>query len=160
MRDFNDRQSHLFFLLLTFLARYSSSTSRHAELVTERSFTPDLLPLLDEDVSQAVAALAATYETASHGLLYEHRPQSLPAERLMVELKSLLAEAGQRGGTAFERDAAVVLRGLEAAARQALTDAADNRRAFLDLVGRVIRAQAESHRPAEESDTTPRLILP
>ena len=67
MRDLNERQSRLFFLILTFLARY-----RPAEL----------LPLVDEDVVEALSSLAGTYETAVRGLIYEHRPPSLPAERL------------------------------------------------------------------------------
>jgi hypothetical protein len=78
----------------------------------------------------------------------------------MRELKPLLAEAGKGGGSTFERDAAVVLRRLETAARQTLTDTTGHRRAFLDLVGRVMRAQSEHDRPAEETAAAPRLIIP
>ena len=42
-------------------------------------------------------------------VIYEHRPASVPAERLTTALKPVLVEAGQSGGSAFERDAAVVL---------------------------------------------------
>ena len=128
MRDLNERQSRLFFLILTFLARY-----RPAEL----------LPLVDEDVVEALSSLAGTYETAVRGLIYEHRPPSLPAERLARELKPILAEAGKGGGSAFERDATVVLRRIEAAARHQAAAAPASRRGFLELLGRVIRQQGE-----------------
>jgi hypothetical protein len=74
MRDFSRRQAHLFVALTTFLARYQP-----AEFQT----------LVDDDVIEAVAALAATFETAARGVIYEHRPASLPAERLAARLKPL-----------------------------------------------------------------------
>jgi hypothetical protein len=146
MRDFNERQSQLFFLILTFLVRYDP---------------PQLQPLIDDDVGEAAAALAATFETASRGVIYEHRPASLPAERLMSALKPLLAEVGAGGGSAFERDAAVVLRRLEDAARDARAVEQENRRALLDVVGRVISRGV----PGGDADTPPaapepRLIVP
>ena len=36
-----------------------------------------LVLTIDDDVAEATAAMAATYETAARGVLYEHRPQSL-----------------------------------------------------------------------------------
>ena len=124
MRDFGERQSQLFFLVTTFLMHYKP---------------PELQPLIDDDVAEAAAALAATFETAGRGVIYEHRPASLPAERLVSALKPVLAEAGKGGGSAFERDAAVVLRRAEEAARGIRATDQDNRRAFLDLLSRVIR---------------------
>src|SRR5882672_10915028 len=82
MRDFNQRQSQLFLLVTSFIVRYEP---------------PELQPLVDDDVSEGMAALASTFETASRGVIYEHRPASLPAERFIAGLKPLLAEAG-RGG--------------------------------------------------------------
>ena len=161
MRDFNDRQSHLFFLMLTFLARHSSTHSRYAELVADRDPTSELHAAASTKTSPRRSP-PWRRPTKRHRAACSTSigPQSLPAERLMTELKQLLAEAGQGGGSAFERDAAAVLRGVEAAARQAGKDAPDNRRAFLDLVGRVIRAQAESREPAGEPEPAPRLIMP
>ena len=77
VRDFNERQSQLFLMIATFLIRYEP---------------PELQALLDDDVAEAADALAATFETASRGVIYEHRPASLPAERLAAALK---ADAGQ-----------------------------------------------------------------
>jgi hypothetical protein len=94
-------------------------------------------------------------------VIYEHRPASLPAERLMSALKPLLAEAGRNGGTAFERDAAVVMRRVEEAAREARAGEEGNRRAFLDLLGRVIRkTDADQGEPAGPGMEPPRLIVP
>jgi hypothetical protein len=160
MQDFDDRQSQLFFVMLFFLARYSTTPPRHPQPSAEQYLTPDLQPPIDEDVTEAFAALAATYETASRGVLYEHRPQSPPAGRLVDGLKPLLAEAGKGGGSAFQREAAIVLRRVETAARQLMKDTPGSRRAFLDLVGRVVRAQAESDRVAAKPSPAPNLIIP
>jgi len=146
VRDFSQRQSQLFFLVSTFLIQYPA---------------PELQPLIDDDIAEAMAALAATYETASRGVIYEHRPPSLPAERLVTALKPVLAEAGQGGGSAFERDVAFVLRRIEEGARDARSLDAQNRRAFLDLLTRVVRAPEDAgrdERPAVEPP--PGLIVP
>lgn len=141
MRDLNQQQSQLYYLINTFLVGYDP---------------PALQPLIDADVVQAAAALAATFETSARGVIYEHRPASLPAERLATSLKGLLAEAGQEGGTPFERDAAVVLRRIEEAAREVRIGHPDNRRAFLDLLGRVM-PRSDDREPA---GAEPRLIVP
>ena len=122
-RDFNDRQSQIFMLITTFLLHYAP---------------PDLHGLIDEDVAEAAAALASTFETAARGVIYEHRPASLPAERLSTELRQVLAEAGKGSTSSFDRDAAVVLRRLEEAVRELRATEHDNTRAFLDLLSRVM----------------------
>ena len=122
-RDFNDRQSQIFMLITTFLLHYAP---------------PDLHGLIDEDVAEAAAALASTFETAARGVIYEHRPASLPAERLSTELRQVLAEAGKGSTSSFDRDAAVVLRRLEDAVRELRATEHDNTRAFLDLLSRVM----------------------
>jgi hypothetical protein len=146
MRDLNDAQSQLFFLLSSFLIRYEP---------------PELQPLIDDDVAEAAAALAATLETSSRGVIYEHRPASLPAERLLNALKPVLAQVDGHGRTAFERDAAVVLRRIEEAARGARDADGSNRRAFLDLLARVVRKTDETSLDAAAgSPEGPRLIVP
>ncbi len=144
MRDFNRRQSDLFLVTATFLGRYPSV---------------DLQPLIDEDCQEAAAALAATYETSSRGVIYDHRPASLPAERLLAALKPVLAEAGQGGGTPFERDAGVVLRRVEEAVRDTRAAEPDNRRAFLELLGRIVRKE-DPDQPQAGAAQSPRLIVP
>ena len=144
-RDLNERQSQLLFLIVTFLFHYEA---------------PELQPLIDEDVTQAMAAMAATFETASRGVIYEHRAGSPSAERLVNGLKPLLSKAEQGGGTAFQRDAGVVLRRIEMAAAEATQERAGHRRAFLDMVGRLIQTRdsetAETNHPVE----APRVIIP
>jgi len=141
MRDLSERQSQLFFLINSFLQRYEP---------------PELQPLLDIDVVEAAAALAGTFETAARGVIYDHRPAALPADRLATALKPVIAEAGRNGGSAFERDAAVVLRRIEEAARQSGAVDVSSRRAYLELLGRVLRDK----NPDAPDPDSPRLIVP
>ena len=143
LRDLNQQQSQLLFLINTFLVGYDP---------------PALQPLIDDDVVEAAGALAATFETSARGVIYEHHPASLPAERLAAALKPMLAEVGQKGGTPFERDAAVVLRRIEKASRGVREVDQGNRRAFLDLLGRVMRKSDEGEPP--HAEPVPRLIVP
>jgi hypothetical protein len=145
MQDLDDRQSRLFFLVLTFLVRYPA---------------PELQPLIDEDVADALGALAATFETSSRGVIYEHRPRSMAAERLASAVKPVLDEADSSGGTAFERDAAVVLRRIEAAARAVSHEEPGNRRAFVELLTRIIERKDEPSAGLEPTEEAPRLIIP
>lgn len=124
VRDFSERQSQLVFLIFSFIVQYEP---------------PELHPLVDDDVSEATGALASTYETASRGVIYEHRPASLPADRLLTALKPVVAEAGHGGGSAFDRDAAVVLRHIADAVGGFRGEDPQNARAFIELLMRVIR---------------------
>jgi len=123
MRDFGERQSQLFFLVATFLVKYKPD---------------ELQPLIDADVAEAAEAVAATLETAARGVIYEHRPASLPAARLASALKLVLVDAGKGAGSAFERDAAVVLRRIEEAVRDVRVLDPTNQRACLDLLSRIV----------------------
>lgn len=144
-QDLNERQSHLCFFLLAFLARYEP---------------PDLHPLADEDIAEAAAALAATSETASRGVIYEHRPAAAAAARLAAGLTAVLKDARGAGGTPFERDAAVVLRRLEDAARETIR-VSPGGRVFVDLIGRVIRSTPDDGgQAAAAPEEGPRLIIP
>jgi len=146
MRDLSERQGRLLFLIATFLVRYQPL---------------DLQVLIDEDVVEAMAALAATFETASRGVIYEHKAATMSAERLANALKPLLAEAGKSGGRAFERDAAVVMRRIESAAKEVRQGSGDSRRAFVDLLDRML-GQMQDTRAADSgaSDEASRLIIP
>ena len=124
VRDFTERQSQLFILIGIFLTGYRPG---------------EFQALLDEDVAQGTEALASTYETASRGVIYEHRPGSPVAARLSAELKALLAEAGGRAGPGFDHDALVVLRGVREAVDAARASDPENQRAFLELVSRIMQ---------------------
>ena len=142
-RDLNERQTQIFILVTTFLLQYAP---------------PDLHGVIDDDVAEAAAAVASTFETASRGVIYEHRPASLPAERLATELRHMLTEAGKGTTSSFDRDAGVVLRRLEEAVRDMRATDHENSRAFLDLMARVL-PKTSGDAPAE-SDEPSRLIVP
>lgn len=106
-----------------------------------------LTPLTDADVAEATGALAATYETAGRGVIYEHPTHSAGARRLAADLKGLLAELERRGRPGLTTDAAVVLRRLERAARESPAKLGGSDTAFLALLARVGRET-----PAETAD--------
>jgi hypothetical protein len=146
VRDFSRRQSQLFLLVTTFIVRYEA---------------PELQRPADEDVAEAMAALASTFETSSRGVIYEHRPASLAASHLMNALKPVLLEAGKGSGTPFERDAVLVLRRVAEYVAPVRASEPGNARAFLDLLGRVMQATAGDERAAEPpAPDQPRLIVP
>src|ERR1044071_2823794 len=75
IQHLTERQHELFFLFQSLIARYKP------EVFTR---------LVDNDVADATAAFAATLETAARGVIYEHTTHSLPAQRLVGEMKTLL----------------------------------------------------------------------
>jgi len=141
LRDLNQRQTELFTALAAIFQQYEP---------------PDVHPLIDADLIEASTSLAATFETSARGVIYEHRPSSLPADRLAQAMKPAILEAGRMGGTAFERDAAVVLRRLAQAATELGPLQPSNRRAFLDLLHRVLKRQENR---ADDSPEPARLIV-
>jgi len=147
VRDFSERQSQLFVLIATFLVRTAADAAA-------------LQPIIDDDIVDAMRSLASTYETSVRGVIYEHRPASLPAQRLVAALTPLLAEAGRSGGTAFERDAAVVMRRLEQAATDVRAAEPESVRVFLDLLARIFSKGTEHEAGAARAPDTPRLIVP
>ncbi len=121
-------------------------------------------PLVDADVAEAAASLASTLETAGRGIIYEHQPASLPAQRVLSELRGALEAAGRGGtvGSGFERDAAAALRRMERAAREARKDLDDSRVAYLAFLDRMPAEPSEPPgTPTEAAPTAPsRIILP
>jgi hypothetical protein len=147
------RESELFWVILTFLAGMRADP---------------VVRLADDDLAEAAGALAATYETASRGLIYEHRPQSLASQRLVTELKTfletLVREADAAAARAVERDAAVVLRHLEKGAREVGRLVDEGPATALGIIGRVVaQARGRQASPADEpriGPPQPMLIRP
>jgi len=105
--------------------------------------------LRDEDVAEAAATLASTLETAARGVIYEHRAQSLPAQRLVGDLKAVLDEVGTKvGGRVVERDGPHALRALARGAKEVGAAAGEGPKAYLELVARVLRAPVQAAAPA------------
>ncbi len=97
-----------------------------------------LMRTTDVDVENAAAALAATYETAARGLIYEQQPNSLPAQRLAADLKAFIAQAAPGRGSSLDRDLAVVFRAVERGSREACKTLPGGDTAYLELVQRLI----------------------
>ena len=65
----------------------------------------------------------------------------MPAQRLVGDLRVVLDEIGTKvGGRAVERDAPHALRAVERGAREVGRVLGGGPRAYLDLIGRVLRA--------------------
>ena len=138
----SEPQLQMFFVMHTFISR----------------FKPEGLPLADADVAEAAGALATSFETASRGVLYEQQSQSPAAEALRRELKEFLAKiAGESGasGSRFEREVAVVLRGIERGASHAAPEIGSGPVDYLTLVARILH-----ERPPDPRQSGSRLILP
>ena len=150
--ELDRRQYQLFFLVQGTLHRLAETGE---------------IPVNDDVVRETAQALAATYETASKGIIYEHRPASLPAERLARELKPLLEGRDGRGPVGSEPDLVEVLRGVERAATDARKTLDGGGRAYLDLVGRLMRSSSggdlwssAATAPAETADPAQSVIIP
>jgi AcrR family transcriptional regulator len=104
---------------------------------------------LDEDVAGAFETLASTYETASHGLIYEPRGPSVPAQRLAGEIRGVFEELGRGRPSGFAGDAAEVLRRLGDRVRATRKREPANPRAFIELAGRI------AHRFSSDPATGP-----
>jgi hypothetical protein len=142
IRHLTERQYQLFFL-------FHSAIARH---------TPDgLARLLDVDVADAAGAVAATLETASRGVIYEHAAQSLPGQKLARELMAMLEEIRKQGARVFDHEAAVTLRAIETGAREtAKLEAGDT--VYLVLMRRLLDVQADATNASETPQSS--LILP
>ncbi len=143
IQHLTDRQYQLFFLLQTAIARHKPG-----------GFTR----VVDSDVAEAAAALAATLETAARGVIYEHTPQSRLAQSLLTAMKMLLAQIREEGTKVYDREAAIVLRAIEQGARSVRTsDEGDA--AYLELMSRLLQV-AGSTDAREDAARTSSLILP
>ena len=145
LRDLTERQQQLAVVML-------GTIGAHGAVET-------LDRIADEDVAAAAGALASTYETASRGVIYEHRPQTAPAQRLGAALRELVEELARAGGRPVERDASAALRAIERGVSAARSTLGERPRAYLDLVSRMIRPASEPSPSAPETAESG-LILP
>jgi hypothetical protein len=114
-----------------------------------RTHAAQALPaILDADVAEAAAAAAATLETARKGVIYQHEPTSIPAQRLAAvfreTIEALKAEVGA-GAARLEADVVAALRAIERGARTANdTLAGDEAPVFINLLKRLPADNPES----------------
>jgi hypothetical protein len=146
IRHLTERQHQLFFL-------FHSAIARH----TPQGFTR----LVDEDIEQAAAAVAATLETAARGVIYEHSAASLPAQRLATELTSLLGQIRTQGGTVSDAEAAIALRAIEQGARDARKAGDGTAASYGSLIGRLLQVRrTQAAGPHESTRPASTLIVP
>ena len=138
-----ERQHQIFFLIHSVIARHKPEA---------------LSRLLDEDVAQAAAAVAATLETAGRGVLYEHTPASLPAQRLAKEMTAMLAEVRAHGTKVYDGEVAIALRAIERGARDGQKQAAGDT-AYVSLIDRLLHMRRQAS-PEEAAKPASSLILP
>ena len=146
IQHLTERQYQLFFVFQTVIARHKPE---------------GFARLVDDDVADAAAALAATLETASRGVIYEHTTQSIVAQRLMTEMKALLAEMREQGATVYDGEAAIALRAIEQSARRARASGGGDS-AYLTLMSRLLQQKTSGRKEAEPAGRAEgsSLILP
>jgi len=145
IQHLTERQYQLFFL-------FHNAIARHVPEGFAR--------LVDEDVAQAAASLASTLETSSRGVIYEHKPQSSTALRLMNDLTAMLAQIRSQGATVNDGEAAIALRAIDEGARTVGRATSGGATAYLDVMSRLLQLRrgaraADAPTPAQSS-----LILP
>jgi len=104
--DLSEPQSRLVLLLQSVVVRHAA----------------DAVPaVLDADIAEAAAAVAATLETARKGVIYEHEAATVPARRLAAALRDVLKalNPGAANLARLETDSAIALRRIEQGARTA-----------------------------------------
>ncbi|MBM63928.1 MAG: hypothetical protein CL484_13360 [Acidobacteria bacterium] len=147
MKGLTQRQYELFFLVQKLFYQQDQAAR---------------LPVNDKIIADTAHALAATYSTASKGIIYEHRPSSLPAEQLAKELRPLIESLQRPAATA--QDLIVVLQLVERAATQADSSLEGGKKAYLALIGRLNAAfgeeQPESAKPLQQPQSSQRVIIP
>jgi AcrR family transcriptional regulator len=145
LQDLTEVQQQICLVLLSVVVRHGAAES--------------LERILDEDVAHAAAALANTLDTAAKGVIYEHQPPSLPAQRLVSQLREVLDRLSREThGPSLERDAAAALRGIERGVR-AVPRPAGNPDAYMSVVRRLIRPY-EPPQPVADERRPSGLVLP
>jgi hypothetical protein len=120
------------------------------------SYKPDgFATVTDDDVALAASALAKSLETASKGVIFEETTGSVVAEGLRRALRTGIDEVTKGGGSRAEREVAIVLRGMERAARHEGNLIAAGETSYLDLVSRVFQ-----RRPQNNTEAKPLIVRP
>jgi hypothetical protein len=106
--------------------------------------------MLDVDVADAASALASTFETAAKGVIYEHQPHSLPAQRLASHFRDALDRLSRdTQARTIERDATAALRGIECGVHEVQRGShpADG---YMAVIQRLIRPYEQAPSAVEE----------
>lgn len=144
IQHLTERQYQLFFLFQAAIARHKPE---------------GFVRLVDEDVTAAAAALAATLETAARGVIYEHAAQSPVSQALVGEMRQMLAQMREQGATVYDHEVAVTLRAIETGAKSVGT-AAEGGTGYLELVARLLQIGPAPAADRPESRPASSLIVP
>lgn len=144
IQHLTERQYQLFFLLQMVVARHKPE-----------GFTR----LLDDDVADAAGTLAATIETATRGVIYEHTAQSPPAQALIAEMTAMVTQMREEGATVHDHEIAVTLRALEQGARTTRRPE-EGDSAYLELMARLLQNSQPPEAPKEPARPAGSLIIP
>ena len=146
IQTFTKQQYQVFLFLLLTIHRFRRKSS---------------VRLLDEDIVGAANALAATLETASKGIIYEHRPTSLPAQNLTAELAKALKDLNERAERSLDGDSTIALRGIKRAAADAQTTLSEGETSCLDWLDRLAsNFEVSPQHGTTTPNQTPELISP
>jgi hypothetical protein len=144
LQGLSERQHQLFFLFQSLIARH----------------TPEgFARLIDDDVAEAAAAVAATLETAARGVIYDHAAPSLPSQRLAGEMKTMLADMQKQGVRFYEREAASVLRAIEKGARET-RNVEPGAASYLTVMARLLQRNRSAGAQAPSPSEPRSLIIP
>ena len=144
IRHLTERQYQLFFLFHMVVARHKPD---------------EITRLLDEDVADAAGTLAATFETSTRGVIYEHTAQSPVAQAIITEMNAMVPQMRQKGATVHDHEIAVTLRALEQGARN-IRRPGDGDSAYLELMSRLLQTSQASGAPDEPARPVVSLIIP
>tara|TARA_Y100000588_G_C14101000_1_gene858830 strand:- start:126 stop:512 length:387 start_codon:yes stop_codon:yes gene_type:complete len=100
--------------------------------------------MFDDDVVQATRAVAESYETASRGIIYEHNAGLASAELLASELRALVKDQKDKGLRLADAETAIVMRRIEIGAREARSVCPGEKKAYLELLKRVLKTIPET----------------
>jgi len=140
----SETQYHLFLFLQMAVARHASQA---------------VPSLVDRDVADAAGALADTAETAAKGIIYEHRSETLPAQRLAAELKAAIESLKTADQAPRDGDLLPALRATAQAAGGA-AGALGGDRAYVELVGSLFTPTPEDETASAQGPEKSGLILP
>lgn len=139
----SEQQRAIFAFLQTLVARHAASSVPR---------------LTDRDVAEAAGALAASFETASRGIIYDQQPTSLAAQRLAGDIREQIEKTLHASERPLDRDLAIALRRTETMAAHAATEIEGGATAYLQLLERKIGKGEE--KPEASAEPRSNLIIP
>ena len=153
------RQQERDFRFLLPILQDLTEEQRHLLLMIQAFFQSDQLSqhvFSDNDVANAVKALADTYDTESRGIIYEHVAESPSANRLKTEIKAFVETKQNEGTKIRNMDMVTVMKRIEKAAREARSSLPGDETAYLELLKRVLKVPTSPliHEPSNDKTDT------